>query len=128
MFEVILRTLYEKIETKFCFSAYKVNSSYQDITMDTLLNSELPQNSTPKKKRNYWKIAYYVVLHLLSAFAFFMIITALAVKFKWTNTKGSVDVNNRYFLKWPTNTATASRAVSKILTTKKTSYFKKLDF
>jgi len=97
MFEVILRTLYEKIETKFCFSAYKVNSSYQDITMDTLLNSELPQNSTPKKKRNYWKIAYYVVLHLLSAFAFFMIITALAVKFKWTNTKGSVDVNNRYF-------------------------------
>lgn len=60
-------------------------------------NEHIEQSSKPKKKRKFLKIAYFVVLHLLSAFAFFMIITALAVKFKWTNTSGGVDVNNRYF-------------------------------
>ena len=60
-------------------------------------NEPIEQNIKPKKKRKILKIAYFVVLHLLSAFAFFMIITALAVKFKWTNTSGGVDINNRYF-------------------------------
>lgn len=53
----------------------------------------------PKKFRKVLKISYYVALHLLSAFAVFLIVTALAVKFKWTNTKGNVDINNRYFSK-----------------------------
>jgi len=53
----------------------------------------------PKKYRKILKISYYVALHLLSAFALFLILTALAVKFKWTNTEGNVDINNRYFSK-----------------------------
>lgn len=53
----------------------------------------------PKKKRSLLKISYYIALHLLSAFAVFLIVTALAVKFKWTNTSGNVDINNRYFSK-----------------------------
>jgi hypothetical protein len=57
-----------------------------------------PQAPT-KKKRSLLKISYYIALHLLSAFAVFLIITALAVKFKWTNTSGNVDINNRYFSK-----------------------------
>ena len=57
-----------------------------------------PQAPT-KKKRSLLKISYYIALHLLSAFAVFLIVTALAVKFKWTNTSGNVDINNRYFSK-----------------------------
>jgi hypothetical protein len=53
----------------------------------------------PKKKHKILKITYYVALHLLSAFAIVLIFTAVAVKFKWTNTRGNVDVNNRYFSK-----------------------------
>ena len=53
----------------------------------------------PKKKRSLLKISYYIALHLLSAIAVFLIVTALAVKFKWTNTSGNVDINNRYFSK-----------------------------
>jgi len=53
----------------------------------------------PKKKYKILKITYYVALHLLSAFAIVLIFTAVAVKFKWTNTRGNVDVNNRYFSK-----------------------------
>ena len=53
----------------------------------------------PKKKHKILKITYYVALHLLSAFAIVLISTAVAVKFKWTNTRGNVDVNNRYFTK-----------------------------
>ena len=33
----------------------------------------------------------------MAAFAGFLILTTLAVQFKWTNDSGSVDVNNRYF-------------------------------
>jgi hypothetical protein len=57
-----------------------------------------PQAPT-KTKRSLLKISYYIALHLLSAFAVFLIVTALAVKFKWTNTSGNVDINNRYFSK-----------------------------
>ena len=71
-----------------------------------------------KKKRSLLKISYYIALHLLSAFAVFLIITALAVKFKWTNTSGNVDINNRYFSK-------LAGQYGKDL--KATYYFKKLD-
>jgi len=40
---------------------------------------------------------YFISLHILAAIAMFLILTALAVKFKWTNQKGSVDINSRYF-------------------------------
>lgn len=52
-----------------------------------------------RKKYRFLRISYSVTLHLLSTFAVFLIVTALAVKFKWTNTKGNVDINNRYFSK-----------------------------
>ena len=35
--------------------------------------------------------------------ALFLMFTALAVKLKWTNEKGDVDVNNRYFDKVASN-------------------------
>ncbi|MFM8595607.1 MAG: hypothetical protein ACKOBN_00775 [Flavobacteriales bacterium] len=50
-----------------------------------------------KKKFRYLRITYFTTLHILSAFAIFLMLTALAVKFKWTNEKGNVDINNRYF-------------------------------
>lgn len=52
-----------------------------------------------KAKRYYkWiKISYLTSIHLLALFALFMIGVALASKFKFTNTSGQVDVNNRYF-------------------------------
>ncbi len=59
------------------------------------------QQLSPKKhaelKWRWLKISYLASLHLLALFALFMIGVALASKFKWTNTKGNVDVNNRYF-------------------------------
>jgi hypothetical protein len=52
-------------------------------------------------KRPLWKrilrVSYFTVLHILAGIALFLIFTALAVQFKWTNDSGSVDVNNRYF-------------------------------
>lgn len=54
-----------------------------------------------KPKRPRWKrifrFSYFTVLHILAGIALFLIFTALAVQFKWTNDSGSVDVNNRYF-------------------------------
>lgn len=50
-----------------------------------------------KKKYKFLRLTYFTVLHLLSIFAVFLMLTALAVKFKWTNEKGNVDINNRYF-------------------------------
>ena len=52
-----------------------------------------------KKKRKVFKIIYNVILHLLAIFAVGLIFVALAVQFKWTNTKGNIDINNRYFSK-----------------------------
>lgn len=43
------------------------------------------------------KYGYFSVVHILAAIALFLIFTALAVKFKWTNNKGAIDENNRYF-------------------------------
>ncbi len=43
------------------------------------------------------KYGYFSVIHILAAAAVFLIFTALAVKFKWTNNSGDIDENNRYF-------------------------------
>ena len=44
-----------------------------------------------------------MVIHLLALMALFLMFTALAVKMKWTNEKGDVDINNRYFDKVSTS-------------------------
>ena len=64
--------------------------------MDT---SEENQSVTKKKPRwkRWLKYSYLTILHLLAAASCFFIFTALAVKFKWTNETGAVDVNNRYY-------------------------------
>jgi hypothetical protein len=58
-----------------------------------------PLENAPKssKFRKFIRISYWVSIHGLAAFALFIMLTALAVKFKWTNTTGLVDVNNRYY-------------------------------
>jgi hypothetical protein len=43
------------------------------------------------------KILYFIVIHLLAIVAVGVIGVALAVKFKWTNDGGNVDINSRYF-------------------------------
>jgi hypothetical protein len=53
-----------------------------------------------EKKPKLKKFLYYFYfgsLHILAAIAMFLILTALAVQFKWTNQNGSVDINSRYF-------------------------------
>jgi hypothetical protein len=47
--------------------------------------------------KNILKYVYLVGVHILAAAALFLIFTALAVKFKWTNNGGAIDENNRYF-------------------------------
>ena len=51
---------------------------------------------SPRLKK-FLRYFYFVSLHILAAIAGFLILTALAVQFKWTNQKGSVDINSRYF-------------------------------
>lgn len=53
----------------------------------------------PKKRRfrKFFKISYFTIIHGLAIFGSFLIFTALAVHFKWTNQSGNMDVNNRYF-------------------------------
>ncbi len=60
-------------------------------------NMEVIHEEKKKKKYRFLRLTYFTVLHLLSIFAVFLMLTALAVKFKWTNEKGNVDINNRYF-------------------------------
>jgi hypothetical protein len=50
----------------------------------------------PRLKKIF-RYFYFICLHILAAIAIFLVFTALAVKFKWTNQKGSVDINSRYF-------------------------------
>ena len=64
---------------------------------DAKRNMEVIQEEKKKKKYRFLRLTYFTVLHLLSIFAVFLMLTALAVKFKWTNEKGNVDINNRYF-------------------------------
>lgn len=55
-------------------------------------------DSNKKKKWKLWlKYIYLSGIHILAAIACFLIFTALAVQFKWTNDSGNVDVNNRYY-------------------------------
>lgn len=54
----------------------------------------------PRKGWRKWlRISYFTVVHLLAAMAGFLILTALASHFKWTNDSGNVDLNSRYFSK-----------------------------
>ena len=53
--------------------------------------------NSPPKWRKWFKYTYLTVLHILAGVACFFILTAIAVKFKWTNDSGNVDVNNRYY-------------------------------
>lgn len=56
--------------------------------------------ASPKKRsklRKFFRISYFTVIHGLAIFAMFLILTALAVHFKWTNQSGITDANNRYF-------------------------------
>lgn len=56
-------------------------------------------NTSVKKSgwRKWLKYTYLTALHILAGVAAFLILTALAVKFKWTNDAGDVDINNRYY-------------------------------
>ena len=69
--------------------------------MDNSTDSSLVNNSEVNVKksrlRTFFRYSYLIILHILSAIALFLILTALAVQFKWTNQNGSIDVNNRYF-------------------------------
>ena len=47
--------------------------------------------------KKWAKYGYFTVIHILAIVASFLILTALAVKLKWTNDSGNVDVNNRYY-------------------------------
>jgi hypothetical protein len=53
--------------------------------------------------KKFFVISYKVIIHILAMIALFLMFTALAVKLKWTNEKGDVDVNNRYFDKVASN-------------------------
>lgn len=56
-------------------------------------------NKSEKKSgvKRALRFSYFFIIHLLAAVAAFLIFTAIAVKFKWTNDNGSVDLNSRYF-------------------------------
>jgi hypothetical protein len=58
------------------------------------------KSTSPSKKfswKKWLKYSYLAALHILAGVAAFLILTALAVKFKWTNDAGDVDINNRYY-------------------------------
>jgi len=61
----------------------------------------MSEKSTAPSKKFSWKkwlkYSYLAALHILAGVAAFLILTALAVKFKWTNDAGDVDINNRYY-------------------------------
>jgi hypothetical protein len=61
----------------------------------------MSENTNISTKKSGWKkwfkYSYLTALHILAGVAAFLILTALAVKFKWTNDTGDVDVNNRYY-------------------------------
>jgi hypothetical protein len=62
--------------------------------------SESPITEIKFKKRRFrkfFKIAYLTIIHGLAIFGGFLILTALAVHFRWTNQSGATDINNRYF-------------------------------
>lgn len=63
-------------------------------------NTEEPEGTQPKKtrkKRRWIKWTYLSFMHGLALVGLFIIGTAIAVKLKWTNDSGNVDLNSRYF-------------------------------
>lgn len=64
--------------------------------MSDTINTE-PGPKKRSKLRKIFRISYFTMIHGLAIFAMFLILTALAVHFKWTNQSGIADVNNRYF-------------------------------
>ena len=69
--------------------------------MDLPNFASMSENTTAPSKKFSWKkwlkYSYLTALHILAGVAAFLILTALAVKFKWTNDAGDVDINNRYY-------------------------------
>jgi hypothetical protein len=69
--------------------------------MDLPNFAKMSEKSTAPSKKFSWKkwlkYSYLAALHILAGVAAFLILTALAVKFKWTNDAGDVDINNRYY-------------------------------
>lgn len=55
------------------------------------------KSKKPKLVLRIAKIVYFIAIHLLAIIAVGVIGVALAVKFKWTNDGGNVDLNSRYF-------------------------------
>ena len=48
-------------------------------------------------QKKWIKIPYQITLYSFAIYGFFLVGTYLAMKFKWTNDAGLVDVNNRYY-------------------------------
>ncbi|MDF3028055.1 MAG: hypothetical protein K0S23_2362 [Fluviicola sp.] len=67
--------------------------------MDTTDSPVLtPPVQLPKKRKRRWlRISYSVLIHGLATIALGLIGVAVAVKMKWTNDGGNVDLNSRYF-------------------------------
>lgn len=63
------------------------------------MSQSTTNKSKPKKSRfrKFLKIAYLTTVHGFALFGAFLILTTLAIHFKWTNQSGTTDVNNRYF-------------------------------
>lgn len=74
----------------------KVMKHYSPATTQSI-DANKPKKTSRQKINRIFRIAYYVALYSLSGFALFIISLTLAVKFKWTNQNGTVDLNNRYF-------------------------------
>ena len=71
----------------------------RNLNMDTTDSPVLtPPVQLPKKRKRRWlKISYSVIIHGLAMIALGLIGVAVAVKMKWTNDGGNVDLNSRYF-------------------------------
>lgn len=48
-------------------------------------------------KSKWFKIPFNIFLYSFAAYGIFLTATYFAMKFRWTNTSGAVDVNNRYY-------------------------------
>lgn len=60
-------------------------------------DTNIHQKTKGSKTKKVFRYSYFTIIHGLALFALFLITTALAVHFKWTNQSGTTDVNNRYF-------------------------------
>ncbi len=48
-------------------------------------------------QKKWIRIPYLIILYAFAAYGAFLVLTYVAMKFRWTNEAGSVDANNRYF-------------------------------